>query len=130
MSSWHNIENEADEAWWELAYKLFLRSNPKETICHHSAFYVRNDKWNDYGFNCDTRVPPAGKFNGVSKRAILVVISRERKMEWGDWKTLRSPTDLPDVPDLDETDKNLINCVTDLIYKEDGSPRPFVNEVE
>lgn len=126
MSGWENIDNEANEAWWELAYKLFLMSDPKKTICGHSELYMNNDRWNDYGFNCETHVPPAGKIHDVSKRAILVVISRKRDMEWGDWKRLRSPSVLPDVPDLDETDKKLINCVIDLIYKGDGSPRPFI----
>lgn len=124
MSGWQSLENVGEE-WWELAYKLFLESDPKAMILNHSEYYMKSDKWNDYGFRYDTLVPPTGTFRDVSKRAILVVISRARRMKWDDWKNLNQPSSKPDVQDLDENDKKLINCVIDLIYKEDGSPRPF-----
>lgn len=127
MPDWTNIDKEADQAWWELAYKFFLKNDPKEKIFCHSELYRRNDNWDDFDFHRKTHVPAAGTFHGVSKRAILVVISRSRKLKNSGWRRL-SEFVQPDqgLPDLDETDKSLINCVIALIYKEDGSPRPFI----
>ena len=117
------------ERWWETAYKLFLESDPIKQILRHSELYMTGDKWKDNGFNCDAPVPPTGMFRGVSKRAILVVISRAKKMDWKEWE-VDPPSSEADVQDLGETDKKLINGVTDLIYKEDGSPRPFNKQAE
>lgn len=125
MATWSNVDREVNEEWWEKAYKLFLETDPIETILEHSTYYMTGNNWNDYGFSCDTHVPPTGTVHEVTKRAILVVISRKRRMDWNDWKSIHEPSSTSDVQDLNENHKKLINCVTDLIYKEDGSPRPF-----
>lgn len=125
MSNWQSLNEDVGEEWWEVAYKLFLESDPKAMILNHSELYMKADKWNDYGFRYDTLVPPTGTFRDVSKKAIVVVISRARRMNYHDWKNLDTPYSKSDVQDLEENDKKLINCVIDLIYKEDGSPRPF-----
>lgn len=122
MTGWESLNENVDEDWWENAYKLFLENNPVENILGCSLLYMAGDNWDTYGFNRNTHVPPTGKVNDVSKRAILVVISRSMRRYWS-WKNL-PPSSKP-VPDLDEKHKKLINCVIDLIYKEDGSPRPF-----
>ncbi|XDV28611.1 hypothetical protein PO909_031847 [Leuciscus waleckii] len=123
MADWLNINHIVDEEWWEKAYKLFLECDPINRILYHSRCCMTGDNWDDYGFNRNTHVPPPGKVNDVSKRAILAVISRSRK--WNlNCKDLPSSRE-PDVQDLEDNHKKLINCVTDLIYKEDGSPRPF-----
>lgn len=123
MANWQSL-NEVDEDWWELAYKLFLSNDPIKVILNHANFYMMGDKWNDFGFSCDTHIPPTGKFHDVSRRAVLVVISRTRNMHWGTWNKLNSAPSKP-VPDLQESDKQLINCITDLMYNKDGSPRPY-----
>jgi len=125
MAHWKSLNEDVGDEWWDTAYKLFLESDPKAKILSHSKLYMKNDNWNDYGFCNNTLVPPTGTFRDVSKRAILVVISRARKIHWKVWKDLNQPSSTPDVPDLDENDKKLINCVIGLIYREDGSPRPF-----
>lgn len=87
MSDWKNLD-EVGEEWWDNAYKLFLESEPITMTLRHVAFYLSGRRWNDYGFHRDTHVPPTGEFRGVSRKAILVVISRSRRMEWCDWKML------------------------------------------
>lgn len=124
MTSWGTLD-EVDEAWWELAYKMFLENDPIRTTLNNVAFYLNGDKWNDYGFSCETHVPPTGQFHGVSRKAILVVISRKRCMEWGDWKKLRGTSSDTEPMDLDKNDKDVINWITGQIYNEDGSPKPF-----
>ncbi|XDV28614.1 hypothetical protein PO909_031850 [Leuciscus waleckii] len=123
MADWLNINDIVDEEWWEKAYKLFLENNPVEKILGHSQLYMTGDNWDCFGFNRNTHVPPTGKVNDVSKRAILMVISKSMRRYWS-WKDLQ-PSREPDVQDLEDNHKKLINCVIDLIYKEDGSPRPF-----
>ncbi|KAB5586908.1 hypothetical protein PHYPO_G00006920 [Pangasianodon hypophthalmus] len=123
MADWNDV-NAVDGQWWELAYKLFLESDPMKTILNHAEYYMRGDKWNDYGFNCDTVVPPTGEVNDVSKKAILVVISRARRMQWKNWINLDQAR-LESVQDLEKQDKMYINCVTDLIYEMNSSPRQF-----
>lgn len=124
MASWGTL-NEVDEAWWELAYKLFLENNPMRTTMSNVAYYLSGDKWNDYGFSCETHVPPTGQFRGVSKKAILVVISRKRCMDYTDWKKLHGTRSDAEPEDLNQYDKDVIYRITDQIYNEDGSPKPF-----
>ncbi len=124
MTSWGTLD-EVDEAWWELAYKLFLENNPMRTTMSNVSYYLSGNKWNDYGFSCETHVPPTGEFRGVSKKAILVVISRKRRMHWDDWNKLNEMRSDIEPEDLHFSDKDAINRITDQIYNEDGSPKPF-----
>lgn len=122
MSDWENLD-EVGEEWWDNAYKLFLESDPITMILRHVAYYISFDNWNDYGFRRNTRVPPTGEFCGVSKKAILVVISRARRMEYGNWKKLHGTRSEPE--DLHQRDKDVINWITAQIYNEHGSPKPL-----
>lgn len=126
MSNWEHLDELVDEdRWWNLAYELFLENDPMEKITRHHELYKTAENWNDYGFDRNTRVPPTGKFRGVSRRAILVVISRSRIMAMQDWNLLSAFEHGTRVPDLQEGIKGLINSVIDLIYDENGRPRPF-----
>lgn len=124
MTSWGSLD-EVGEAWWESAYKLFLENDPMRTTLSNVAYYISGDNWDDYGFSRDTHVPPTGEFRGVSRKAILVVISRKRSMEWGDWKKLHGTRSDTEPEDLNHSDKRVINWITEEIYNEDGSPKPF-----
>lgn len=97
MANWLNINDIVDEEWWENAYKLFLEYNPVENILRHSQLYLTGKNLNDYEFSCKTRVPPPGKVNDVSKRAILVVISRSMKNKWSCMDLPQSSKHVPDL---------------------------------
>lgn len=126
--SWQSINQEVSEQWWENAYKLFLENDPLRTIIRHLLYYLSNNTWNDYGFDIQTLLPPAaaGFFKHVDKRAILVVISRRRNMDYNNWKSLHPAQTEPE--DLDDNDKSLINQAITQMYKEDGSPKPLNRE--
>lgn len=68
-------------------------------------------------------LPPAaaGSFKHVDKRAILIVISRKRKMDFNNRKILCPALSEPE--DLDDNDKWFINQIITKMYKADGSPR-------
>jgi hypothetical protein len=127
MANWNNINLLEDEdQWWKNAYALFLQHEPQQKILNHVELYMNGNDWNDHGFSYKTIIPMQGKFTGVSRRAILVVISRSRCMNMNHWNTLLKPLD--DVPlDLSKSEKDFINCIVDLIYDNNGHPRPFAH---
>lgn len=118
-----------EDRWWNLAYELFLESDPITKILLHAERYRSDDNdyrtFNDYGFHSGTPVPVTGRLHDVSKKAILVVISRSRKMNVQNWIELDAPERGRPIPDLMESEKSLINCIIGLIYQENGDPRPF-----
>lgn len=86
---WTDIPN--DDVWWEQAYNLFLEANPLQTLEQHMSYVYSGDGWNDYGFHIQTTINLGAQvpfYNGVLKKAILIVVARARKMHHADWNVL------------------------------------------
>ena len=120
-----HLEVSKEERWWQVAYELFLDCDPVEKIRKHCG-YIRGDH-NDDEFTCDTPIPHTGTHREVSKKAILVVISRSKKMDSNNWMELKNADNGPGPhEDISSSEKKLINCIIDLLYESTGTPKPII----
>jgi hypothetical protein len=79
---------------WGDAYLLFLSCSPLHCINKELGFHSSKNQWNDYNFTIQTPLPNLGRresyplstawvvgyYEGVDKRAMMIVLSRERKV--------------------------------------------------
>lgn len=112
--NWDNVNAWSDDKW-DHAYLLFLRNSPLRTLISELNYVTHLNRWDDNGFNIDTTFPRFCSYHdNVDKRAILLVISRNKKMDSCNWDNLSSETGI--IQFLTIQDKLLINSITHQIY--------------
>ena len=98
---------------WSNAYKLFLSNSPLIILNNELKYHATEDLSNDHGFTIRTIFPELGFYEDIDKRAILLVISRSRNMEYCNWNNISNNINIVD--DLSIIEKLVVNSIISQI---------------